>query len=86
MVIYTYSSNVLCTQHMKKQEVGKFSSIFPEIGSDTKLVLLGMATNILEGKNRIVVARHYVGDGEYVYAGYSKHTNTVYIRLLPEQP
>lgn len=68
----------------KKLANRKLANIFPEANNKTRLVMLGLATNVLEGKNRIQVAQHYVGDGEYIHAGFSKDTNTIYIRLLEE--
>lgn len=68
-----------------QQASKKLTNLFPGTDDKTKLVVLGLGTNILEGKSRVEVAQYNVGAGEYIHAGYSKQTNTIYIRLVQEK-
>jgi hypothetical protein len=61
----------------------RLRDLFPGADNDTKVVLLGRSTNIIEGRNKIELAPYEISDGEHVHAGYSHNSNIIYFRLIP---
>lgn len=72
--------------HVKDTEMDKrtrkLREYFPEADSETKLAILGSSQRLVIGKRPLQLVEYDVGDGESMYAVYSKENNTIYIRLI----
>lgn len=55
---------------------------FPDADDSTRLAILGQSQRLVIGNEPLQLTEYQVGDGETMYAAYSKETNTIYIRLI----
>jgi hypothetical protein len=72
--------------HVKDKQMDKrtkkLREYFPESNDETKLAILARSQRLVIGKKPLQLIEYDVGDGESMYAVYSKENNTIYIRLI----